>query len=180
MKYRVRYFSSKGAYLVLLWTLLVSIGSFGLYHSLVGYNVPSSLIQRRWLFSIPLVMVLVSAPLSGWLADAKFGNYRVFRFGVVLLFISTVINCLLPILEALVWQNSTILKWIRLCLASSLVLVGGSACIASALPLGLDQMPDASADSITSYISWFVCTFFVGHFFGIGIHELHNCVNKTM
>ena len=63
----------------------------------------------------------MAAPLSGWLADAKFGNYKVFRFGVVLLFIFTVMNCLLLILEALVWENSTILKWIRLCLASSLI-----------------------------------------------------------
>ena len=168
--YRVRYFSSKGAYLVLLWTLLVSIVVCGLYYSL-GYNLPLSLMQRKWLF-LPLVMVFMSAPLSGWLADAKFGNYRVFRFGVVLLFISTVINCLLLILEALVWQNSTILKWIHLCLASSLFVMGGSACIVPALPLGLDQMPDASADSITSYIAWFVGTIYVGLFLGIGINTL--------
>ena len=59
--------------------------------------------------------------------------------------------------------------------------MGGSACIVPALPLGLDQMPDASASSITSYITWFVCTFFVGHFFGIGINALiMDCANKTM
>ena len=180
MKYRVRYFSSKGAYLVLLWTLLVSIVVCGLYYSL-GYDLPLSLIQRKWLFSTPLVMVFMSAPLSGWLADAKFGNYRLFRFGVVLLFIFTVINCLLLILEALVWQNSTILKWIRLCLASSIFVMGGSACIVPALPLGLDQMPDASADSITSYIAWFVGTIYVGLFLGIGINTLiMDCVTKTM
>ena len=181
-KYRVRYFSSKGAYLVLLWSLLISIVSDALYF-LVADNLPPAAAHNNWLFSISLVVVLVAAPLSGWLADAKFGNYRVFRFGVVLLFISTVINCLLLILEALVWQNSTILKWIRVCLVSSLFVVGGSACtcIAPALPLGLDQMPDASADSITSYIAWFVGTIFVGLFLGTGINTLiTDCANKTM
>ena len=50
-----------------------------------------------------------------------------------------------------------------------------------ALPLGLDQMPDASASSITSYIAWFVGMIFVGNFLGIGISTLiMNCANKTM
>ena len=166
--------------MVLLWTLLIFIVSIALYFS-IDDNLPSAAVNKNWLFSIPLVMALVAAPLSGWLADAKFGNYKVFRFGAVLLFISTVMNCLLLILEALVWENSTILKSIHLCLASSLILVGGSACIVPALPLGLDQMPDASADSITSYIAWFVGTIFVGLFLGTGINTLiTDCANKTM
>ena len=52
--------------------------------------------------------------LSAWLADAKFGNYKVFRVGSVLLFISAVMNCLLLILDELVWENSYVLKWIHL------------------------------------------------------------------
>ena len=79
-KCRVRYFSSKGAYLVLLWTLLISIVSNALYFSIAD-NLPSAAVNYKWLWSI---LVLVSAPLSGWLADAKFGNYKMFRFGAVL------------------------------------------------------------------------------------------------
>ena len=37
-----------------------------------------------------------------------------------------------------------------------------TACIVTALPLGLDQMPDASSTSITSYIAWLVYTIFIG------------------
>ena len=98
------------------------------------------------------VLVVVSAPLSGWLADAKFGNYKVFIVGAVLLFISTVMNCLLLILEELVWENNCVLKWTHLCLFGSLFVAGGCACFVTALPLGLDQMPDASSSRIISYI----------------------------
>ena len=176
----MRYFSSKGAYLVLLWTLLVSIVVYALY-ILVSDNVPPALMKIEWLVSIPVVVALVAAPLSGWLADAKFGNYKVFRFGAVLLFISTVINCLLLILEAIIWGSNHVINWIQFCLASSFCVVGASACIVTALPLGLDQMPDASASNITSYIAWFVGTFFVGKFFGEGMNILViNCVDKTM
>ena len=166
--------------MVLLWTLLISIVSNALYFS-IDDNLPSAAVNNNRLLSIPVVVVLVAAPLSGWLADAKFGNYKVFRFGAVLLFISTVINCLLLMLEALVWENSTVLKWIHLCFSGSLFLVAISACVLPALPLGLNQMPDASADSITSYIAWFVGTIFVGQFLGSGINTvIMDCVTKTM
>ena len=164
--------------MVLLWTLLISIVSNALYFSIADTLPP--VVDNNWLLSFPLVVALVAAPLSGWLADAKFGNYKVLRFGAVLLFISTVINCLLLILEALVWENSTILKWIHTCSVGSLFVVAFCVCIVPALPLGLDQMPDASASSITSYIAWFVGTIFVANFLGIGIHRLFNCLNKTM
>ena len=159
----MRRFSSKRALLVLLWTLLVVVGcifpaqiiDFSTHH---GASVPLTLLI--FLF----VLVVVSAPLSGWLADAKFGNYKVFRVGAVLLFISTVMNCLLLILEELVWENNCVLKWTHLCLFGSLFVAGGCACFVTALPLGLDQMPDASSSSITSYIAWFVCILFFGVF----------------
>ena len=154
----------KRALLILLWTLLV----------VVGFILPtqSIIIRTRHGASVPLlslliflfVLVMVSAPLSGWLADAKFGNYKVFIVGAVLLFISTVMNCLLLILEELVWENNCVLKWTHLCLFGSLFVAGGCACFVTALPLGLDQMPDASSSSITSYIAWFVCILFFGVF----------------
>ena len=68
------------------------------------------------------------------------------------------------ILEELAWENSNVLKWIHLFLSGTLYVVGGCACFVTALPLGLDQMPDASSSNITSYIAWFVCSVFIGFF----------------
>ena len=145
------------ALLVLLWTLLVAVGCI-ISAQIIDFST-------RHGASVPLfVLVVVSAPLSGWLADAKFGNYKVFIVGVVLLFISTVINCLLLILEELVWENNCVLKWTHLFFCGSLFVAGVCACFVTALPLGLDQMPDASSSSITSYIAWFVCILFFGGF----------------
>ena len=101
-----------------------------------------------WQFSIPTLVALLSAPMSGWLADAKFGNYKVFRFGAVLLFISTMINCVVLISEVQVLESNQVLKWIHLSIGDTLFVVG--ACGVTALPLGLDQMPDASSANITS------------------------------
>ena len=150
---------------MMLWTLLVSITCI-LLSRLVN-NISSDLsVPINWLFSIPITLIFVTAPLSGWLADAKFGNYKVFRVGAVVLFICTVMNCLFMIIEALAWENSSVLKWIHFCLVSSLFAVGTCACFVTALPLGLDQMPDASSSNVSSYISWFVCSVFIGLFLG--------------
>ena len=167
-KYRVRWFSSKGAFLVLLWTLLIVISCASIKNILINfyYHIKQRNAPSEWILAIPIVIsTVVSAPLSGWLADSKFGNYRVFRVGTVLLFLSTVINCLCMILKQLVWENNDVLKWIHLCLTGTIFVIGACACFVTSLPLGLDQMPDASSSSITSYIAWFGCSFFFGNFF---------------
>ena len=186
-KYRVRWFSSKGAFLVLLWTVLIFIvcTSYDSYGELV--NNKNYSFSLKWLFIVLKVKVValvalffVSAPLSGWLADAKFGNYKIFRVGAVLLFIARVINCLLLILEELVWE-SDVLKEIQLYLGVCFLVVDYCACFVTGLPLGLDQMPDASSSKITSYIAWFVWSLFAGCFLG-GTFEIlkEYCIAEAM
>ena len=179
-KYRVRWFSSKGAFLVLLWTLLITISCSLLVHTIDNRDAGGISVRLKWISTIPLLLsVIVSAPLSGWLADAKLGNFKVFRVGAVLLFISTVITCLFMILEE-VWESNHVLKWICLCLGVSLFAVGGCACFVTALPLGLDQMPDASSSSITSYIAWYVCILSFGGFSHEVLDQFINEINGNI
>ena len=44
----------------------------------------------------------------------------------------------------------------------SLGTIEAFSCLVTALQLGLDQMPDASAANISSFIAWFVCSLFLG------------------
>ena len=156
----MRWFSSKGAFLVLLWTQLLGI-ALGLIAQTVELHRYTTVLSK-WLILIPIMFALVSAPLSGWLADAKFGNYKVFRVGVVLSFIPAVINCLFLTLKDFVLEGNYVLEGIRLCAILSLFVVGCCAFTVTVLPLGLDQMPDASSSSITSFIAWLVFTIFIG------------------
>ena len=104
--YKLRRFSSKEAFLVLIWTLLVFTSISFMFHqseSIIFSHLDDSFSPPKWLFLFLIFVGLLSSPLSGWLADTKFGNYKVFIVGVVLLFISTVMKCLFMILEELVW-----------------------------------------------------------------------------
>ena len=173
-KYRVRWFSSKGAFLVLLWILLLNI-AFNLTAQTVELHRDTFVHSAKYILG-PIILAFVSAPLSGWLADAKLGNYKVFRFGVVLSFISALMNCLILILKALVWESNSVLEGIRICAIGSLFAVGFCACIVTALPLGLDQMPDASSSSITSFIAWLVFTISIGSL----VYEFINLVKTFL
>ena len=78
-KYKIRYFSSKGAYLVLLWTLLTAFVEFSLYSSLTDIQVTLSIKQANWLISVPIAVALFTVPPSGWLADARLGITEFFE-----------------------------------------------------------------------------------------------------
>ena len=185
-KYRMRWFSSKGALLVLLWTACINFfcpfftSLYSLLKSGIPHlsNLPTTL---KLLLSIPFLVGFVSAPLSGWLADAKFGNYKVFRVGVVLLFIATVINCLFLILKAQNLKINNVQMWTHLCLVYCFLVSGASACVVTALPLGLDQMPDASSSSIESYIAWFICSIYIDIFISEGLEHLgRKCMDEAI
>ena len=173
--YRVRWFNSKGAFLVLVWNLLIFCACASTLHSFIdSFNVIYNLAYPKWLFSIPiLTWTFFSAALSGWLADTKLGNYKVCKTSIMLLFIHNVINCFLLVLEAFVSENNLpVTEWIRFSVSSMLFAVGGSAWTVTSLPFGLNQIPDASSSSITSFIVWFICSLFIGNCFTNVLKEI--------
>ena len=164
---RVRIFYSKGAFLVLFWTTLFST-TVWLYirmYELFFQGIQDTGLNRNF-SPVLLIPLLVSAPLAGWLADMSLDNYRVFRIGSILLFSGSVLGCVF----VLIWENvdgiskfTHIFSHIVMPITGySLGLIGGLSCLVTSLQLGLDQMPDASAANISSFIAWFVCSLFLG------------------
>ena len=165
--------------MVVIWMLLIYIVSLSYYKFFVYWLM--LLPDEKWLILIPVSIACLSAPAAGWMADAKFGNYRVFKSGVVFLFLHSALYCLSYVLEALFWENNKIFLWFRFCLSSTLLPAGGCTCLVTALSLGLDQMPDASASNITSFIAWFIFSFLFGDWFSSASFLLKDsCLNKTM
>ena len=152
-KYKLRWFYSKRAFLVLFWTLLLSFVSLSLYY--LNVEVFAGKVSK-WFLVLLVLTVLIAAPLSGWLANAKLGNYRVFKIGCVSLFVSTVMTCLVFVVKEFGFEISTVLVSIQFSFSVTFFIVGVWMCLVTVLQLGLDQMPDASSSNISSYIAWFV------------------------
>ena len=93
MNCKMRWFRSKPAALVLVWTLcsctaLWSINSttHNAYRGLKWTGNQSFVLSS----AVPAVVIVFAIPFSGWLADSRFGNFKVFKAGSVLLFIGSV------------------------------------------------------------------------------------------
>ncbi len=162
MKYKLRYFYSKGAFLVLVWTMLITSALNFLFHlftksggiQIYTYKDPRFL----------LIPIIAFIPIAGWLADVRYGHFKVFKFGALLFFVSTVLTCI-----CLIMSIETVHPTVTRITSTAAVLVaylGFSACTVTALQLGLDQMPDASSDNIISFIMWFIFSVFFGEWIG--------------
>ncbi len=158
-KYRVRWFYSKGAFLVLVWLMLLTIACTSVSH-VFRQRPDVSDILPKWLTAIPLVFGLLGAVLSGWLADAKLGNYRVMKYSFVLLFLLCLLLSAITLVPGI--AHYVYVVSVLYCIGGSLFLVAMVACFVTSIQLGLDQMPDASSSNITSFIAWFVFSIYAG------------------
>ena len=151
--------SNKAVALILLWSLCVSVTlySIGLIvHTLYEMEYTNYLTYVL-LSALPPSAVIFGLPFSGWLADSRLGNFRVFRAGCVLLFLGSVLLCVYILIIS---HLSSIATAVTGSVAYLLSFSGGSACLVTLFQLGLDQMPDASSSGITSFI---LSLFIVGY-----------------
>ncbi len=134
-----------------------------------------------WVPDVLLLLSVLTVPLTGWLADAKFGNYKVVRFGVLLLFLATVFNCFYYLIEPLNFVvNVLVLKWFVFVI-NGLFLVGCVGCSLVLFQLGMDQMPDASSSSICSFITWFSCSGVLGAYLSNVLYNLKvDCLDVSL
>ncbi len=160
-KYRVRWFYSKGAFLILVWIMLLTMACVSVsrvfyeFHQLYDVNFVTS----KWLLAIPIVFGLFGAVFSGWLADAKLGNYRVMKYSCVLLFFLYLLCSTFTLVPDI---THVYVVSVLYCIGGSLFIVAVVACSVTSLQLGLDQMPDSSSSNITSFIAWFVFSIYAG------------------
>ncbi len=113
-----------------------------------GFNIP------KWVNAITAIFGMFRAVFSGWLADAKLGNYRVMKYSFVLLFFTSLCCSACTIVSGNMLY--IYVKSFLFCIGVGTFVVSALACLVTLLQLGLDQMPDASSSSITSFISWFI------------------------
>ena len=91
---KFRWFNSKGATLVLVWTLLTIAGNRMLYEAVADLiPIPSASLYYTGGF------VFVAVPFFGWLADAKLGNYKVVKIGITISWLASVLVSLFILLN---------------------------------------------------------------------------------
>ena len=153
--YHMRKLKNKGAIIVLMTSFLSMclfyyVMGYGLYHysSFRPIQRQRTVCSLAWSFTVPLV---------GWLADVILGRYRMIQWSVWIMWMGTVLSTASSVMAQLVTAYQSIDEYMSLVLLL-IATVGLGSYQANVIQFGLDQLPDASTDEITSFISWFTWT----------------------
>ena len=163
---KLRWFYSKGAVLVLVWALLMTASNH-ILHEIIEASVSED--RMSYLLSCTSITVIVAVPFFGWLADAKLGNYKVMKIGITVSWLASVLMSLFSILyynTSLSSDQNVAVRAVVLALISLFQWTGTVIIILNSLQLSLEQMPDASAENITSLIAWFVLSIATSNWIG--------------
>ena len=145
-KYQPRKLKNKGAILVLVWSFLVTTVLYYLYYESLSTKTFCPLC-----FRLILVPVGIALLFAGWLADVYFERYKVLRWTIIIMWISSLLLTTTFVVEKIV----TFTNYYQLVFLASLG-IGFSIFQANIIQFGIDQLTDASTDEIVSFINWYV------------------------
>ena len=154
--FRLRRLKNKGAILVLVWSFFCLSVPFYYLKTTEGNNLGEFNIEA---FALGLILLV-----AGWIADIRFGRYRVMYVSTWIMWSSmmlvTVSSVLVQTVEnyAKIFHNyvNTVL-WI-------ILAIGFGGFQANVIQFGIDQLHDASSDEISSLILWYVWTYYSSGF----------------
>ena len=133
--------NSKKLLLLLLWQALVSFSRYILKMFAVGAFTSD-------LYSTTFLLLLILSPFLIWLADAKFGRYRLVMFGSLMVFGSSVVFYL----ALLVSKDLLSLVFYSLAYVVSII---GTTCFSLAIvPFLTDQFVGATSDELSAVVQW--------------------------
>ncbi len=142
--FQVRNFHSKSALLILVWTVF----PFTVLESPIFYRTSD----------IPYIIVMsLLFPIAGFVSDVFLSRHSVIRYSLRLSWLLLLLYYTLLTLQQYVWEfiDSTYLEIFKF-----LTFIGVAGVLTNTFQFGIDQLIDASSSDITSYISWYMWTFF--------------------
>ena len=196
--YKLRTFSSRGAFLVLILNLLFWAG-YGVpgdrgnfYYRYKSHhdrnqpnllandndNEPPSSLQSIYPIAIWFPAVLV----FGLLADIRYGRKKIVFFGILLLWLVSIVDCARATASFYAPSSPYLTKTLSAISIFDEVLsyVATAAFLINSVQLAIDQLADASAEQVSSFIRWYVFTLFFGDwiFHQLTQGPLHFCTNN--
>ena len=182
---RIRKINSKGAIIVLVWVSLVwtsvifvkefadtlrlqVVGSKLLKKDdidliLLGREIP---IRYAYYATIGVIWLL-GTPIIGWLADVRFGRYRVMQLSLWIIWCAVVAHSCLYIAHNYDKRTHSLstVDSVTSFLTLALYMCGLVGFLINSVQFGIDQMPDASSRELSAFIHWYVFAMSAGIWF---------------
>ena len=162
--YKLRTFSSKGAFLVLILNFLVW-SSFGVPTTTTSYYLYKDESQPPELTVLPALLWFPAVLLFGLLADIRYGRKKTVFIGLFLMWMVALIDCarvtsyyyspdFLHKHKVFIDGLSTI--------SAVLASIANAPFLVNSVQLAIDQLADASAEQVSSFIQWYVFSSYFG------------------
>ena len=152
ISYRMRKLKTKGAILVLIWSFMV----VGVIHYLLNSLLVS---YSDSVITSVMTIIAVTLPVAGWLADVRFGRYRVICCSIWTMWISSLLLTTVYVVFSLIeFNHSGLIRKTLIILVVVLLVFGIGGFQAIVIQFGVDQLNDASTIEITSFVAWYTWT----------------------
>ena len=162
--YKLRTFSSKGAFLVLILNFLVW-SSYGVPTTGSSYYLSRGESQPPELTVVPALLWFPAVLLFGLLADVRYGRKKIVFIGLFLMWMVTLIDCarvtsyyyspdFLHKHELFIDGMSTI--------SAVLASITNAPFLVNSVQLAIDQLADVSGEQVSSFIQWYVFSSYFG------------------
>ena len=182
---RIRKIHSKGAIIVLVWVFLVwtsviFVGEFAntlrlqavgnkilkkddIDLILLGREIP---IHYAYYATIRAIWLL-GTPVIGWLADIRFGRYRVMQFSLWVIWCAVIAHSCLYVVHNhdKKTQSLSTVDSVTSFITLAVYMCGLVGFLINSVQFGMDQMPDASSPELSAFIHWYVFVMSAGIWF---------------
>ena len=149
--------------MVLIWNFFIVI----VFNYLTAFVVPYGL-------RITTVALGLTLPFAGWLADIRFGRYKMIIWSIRIMWAASILNAINSIVAEFISGYQEVHKGTSVIIIFILAISFG-AYQANVIQFGLDQLQDASTTEITAFIIWYVWTYFCN---GALFDFTHICINQ--
>ena len=166
----VKWLKNKGAILIIVWSYLVE----SVLHLLRdGYRDKAEEYVSNT--GIILVSSTLLYPIGGWLADTWLGRYMVIRYSMWIMWIGSLLLTLNEVLSHVISVYDMPAKWPVFAVLSIIMAIALGGFLSNIVQLGIDQLTDAPATEIVSFITWYTMTFFTS---GVTFYYASECIQN--
>ena len=148
-KFHIRRMRNKGAILILMWSFLLTT----IYYY-IAYN--ATRIYNSLMFAIIQTIVSITLPVAGWLADVRFGRYKIISCSIWAMWVSSLLlTATLTVLQFThetddIYHNHQLVTILLISLG-----IGYGGFQANVIQFGVDQLHDASSNEIATFVTWY-------------------------
>ena len=113
---------------------------------------------------VVLTMSMFLYPIFGWLADVRWGRYKMIKWTLRITFAALILSCAaLAVLGYVSWGSSGSVKVTLSIIMYVLSTTSVGGFLANIVQFGVDQLTDASSIEVVSYLRWYIWLWFLSN-----------------